>query len=481
MSNYASFAYSGVGFQETHPEGYLHYLDYWLTLPSVSGGAGWYTIEDGSTSIVDTFDPSVAIIANPTNTITISLHGLFTGQKVVLDTNTGGFIKTQVYYVRAVDNSTIKLYLTLIDSLADTNAVALSVPGSSTVHLYSCPYKVYSNVLSPVLNNNTTKFVEIWWPYNIDNTAGVYGVPRCFAHLWWDTTNHIPRGNWSRGGTVLIVSGMPTTGTAYFSGDSNWFLIGSSYGGNGACFAIDDWTYNTAGYEAPSKIGIVANTPAAGRDVTIILGTGQAANFTPGKYYYIYDFDGHSQVEYVLCKTSDNNTTIVVDFLTYSYPVGAVIGSYPHRFCTLCGASNNPPYILGNSASCMQVPYYSVYPRTVSSTPCERIFHNQTGWIRSVCRSNVDILLDTLSKLDNEKLLVQRHVFSECADGLNSTMATGAKVIGTPDHIYVCNGLPLTRLVDTVLVNGVNYLYFGDVMPYLYPSPGNVGLLMPLE
>ena len=470
MSNYASYLYTGPGFGAIYPIGFLYYLDYWLTLSGGSGGAGWYVIEDGSTLIDKSFNPSTAITASPTNTITIPSHGLVTGQKVTFDTAIGGFWTDTVYFVRRVDSSTIKLYTTIGKAIDDTSALTLNVPGSVTVHLYSCPYKVYSNVSVPVLNNNSTKFVEIWYDLAHLTRASIN------AHLWWDSTNHISRGVWS--GASIQLS---TAGTTYFSGDINWLMIMSSIVAADSFFIIDDWTYNIAGYEAASKIGTVTNTPAAGRNVTIILGTGQAANFTPGKYYYIYDLDGHSQVEYVLCMSSDGNTIIVVDPLTYSYPAGAIIGSYPHRFCTSGYATGDINSYYGNSSPGMNVPYYSVYTRTISSTPCERIFHNQYDRIYSYCTANVVGFWDT-TQLDNERIIVQRHLMSEYKDGLGSGLAR-SKILGTPNHMYLCNGASLmTRFVDTISIGGVSYMYVGSSSTYkpIYPTDASIGFLMPL-
>ena len=220
-----------------------------------------------------------------------------------------------------------------------------------------------------------------------------------------------------------------------------------------------------------------------GRRVSLSLGSGDASNFTVGKYYFIYDFNGHSQVEYVKVLSVNTGTdTIVVDPLNYSYSSGSKIGSYPHRFYVGCLGHAQTFAQYGCIASGIKVPYAAVYPRTTSTTLCERIFHNQNGLVTSYCWSLEDAMNNIVKSVLGE-YYVQRFPFTEIKDNTPTTSnyITPGNILGTPNHMYAISPITgLVALVDIVVINGVNYYYVGTIVALgvAYPLVSNMGLLI---
>jgi hypothetical protein len=80
-----------------------------------------------------------AIAVNPTNTFTITAHPFVTGDNVIFET-TGtaptGLVAGYYYFIRKIDNNTIKLFNTAADASANTNPVTFTTVGSGLVSFH---------------------------------------------------------------------------------------------------------------------------------------------------------------------------------------------------------------------------------------------------------------------------------------------------------------------------------------------------------
>jgi hypothetical protein len=80
-----------------------------------------------------------AIAVNPTNTFTITAHPFVTGDNVIFET-TGtaptGLVAGYYYFIRKVDNNTIKLFNTASDAAANTNPATFTTVGSGLVSFH---------------------------------------------------------------------------------------------------------------------------------------------------------------------------------------------------------------------------------------------------------------------------------------------------------------------------------------------------------
>jgi hypothetical protein len=80
-----------------------------------------------------------AVAVNPTNTFTITAHPFVTGDNVIFET-TGtaptGLVAGYYYFIRKIDNNTIKLFNTASDATANTNPVTFTTVGSGLVSFH---------------------------------------------------------------------------------------------------------------------------------------------------------------------------------------------------------------------------------------------------------------------------------------------------------------------------------------------------------
>jgi hypothetical protein len=82
---------------------------------------------------------TAAIAVNPTNTFTITAHPFVTGDNVIFET-TGtaptGLVAGYYYFIRKIDNNTIKLFNSAADASSNTNPVTFTTVGSGTVSFH---------------------------------------------------------------------------------------------------------------------------------------------------------------------------------------------------------------------------------------------------------------------------------------------------------------------------------------------------------
>ena len=312
-------------------------------------------------------------------------HGLFTGQEVnVFCTGTSyppPLVVNTTYFVIRIDADNFGLATTLLNALAGINVITGSgTAGTKT--FYSSPFKVYCNVPAPFLNQ-AVKFLRVLYNSNIA-TAGFTDAVRLMGCLWWDSTNHIPRGVWHQHFISVRAS---VSDTYYFVGNDQYLGIVSKNNTTYNQYVTGTWVGDSNLVEPLTAIGALQSGITAGGGVVCTLLPGQAANFTANKYYFIYDFNAHSWVDYVKCTVVDTGlNTITLQTVNYSFPAGAVIGAYPHRFYSMSnstvtsGTTNNADNMSYRHSS---IPYIS----STSGTP-SNVFHAQTGQIRQIGRAS---------------------------------------------------------------------------------------------
>lgn len=231
------------------------------------------------------------------------------------------------------------------------------------------PYIVVCDVESPVVNaynsgqsGGAPKFIKIG--YESADVGYVYAR----TGLWHDVASHTFRGIF--GGYRLNVG--QTTEYAYlFMGGAECMLIGARQGSSWSVFFIDEFAGISKLLEGTDKVGVLQSGVTAGSSVVCQLGSGQAANFTVNKYYFIYDFVGHSWVNYAKVTARDTVAdTITLSSIAQNFPSGAVVCAYAHRFY-----SNGPNRGNTNNYShsnYINIPYISANNNTY-------VHHNQTG------------------------------------------------------------------------------------------------------
>ena len=452
-AKYETGSYYNRGFVGTDPLGFCAYLDSWLTASVGSGGAGWTLVDDYSTPLSATFTISGA----PWYCYSVG-HGLFTGQEVnvICSGYPTGLAVNTTYFVIKIDNDNFGLATTLLNALAGTNTITGT--GSGTRTFYSSPFKVYCNVSTPLINQ-AVKFIRVLYNSNITAT-GFTNAIRIMGCLWWDTTNHIPRGVWNQYYLSVITGASPDF--YYFVGNDQYLAIVSKNGSTYNQYNTGTWIGDSNLIDPISSIGTLQSGITAGSGVVCTLGTGEASNFSANKYYFIYDFNAHSWVDYVRCQSVDiPSGTITLQIVNYNFPAGSVIGAYPHRFYAMStntittGTTGNSDNV---SYSKSTIPYIS---STSGST--SNVFHAQTSLIRPSCYVNCYLTALTGGDPDDEGYYyTQIPIISEYHRGDGTLDLTGLRVfgrVGTGD-LYVTSVTNLIKALTLRSVGGVNYIYY---------------------
>jgi hypothetical protein len=452
-AKYETGSYTNKGFLSTDPLGFCARLDDWLTSAPGVGGAGWTLIDDHATVLSATFTISGA----PWYCYSVG-HGLFTGQEVNVLCPSGyptGLSANNTFFAIRIDPDNFGLATTLTNALAGTNII--SSTGSGTRTFYSSPFRVYCNVPAPLLNQSV-KFLRVLYNSNITAT-GFTDAVRLMGCLWWDTTNHIPRGIWHQ---YYISVRASISDSYFFVGNDQYIVIVSKNNTTYNQYVTGTWVGDSNLIEPITAIGSLQSGITAGSSVVCTLLSGQASNFTANKYYFIYDFDGHSWVDYVRCSAVDTGLdTVTLQTVGYNFPAGSVIGAYPHRFYSMgtnvvtSGTANNADNMTHSRSS---IPYVS----STSGVP-SNVFHNQTSRIRPSCRINFHTsALAGGDPEDGGYYYSQIPIISEYERGDGTVDTTGLRVygkVGTGD-LYVTSVTGLTQAVTLRAVSGVNCVYY---------------------
>lgn len=154
------------------------------------------------------------------------------------------------------------------------------------------------------------------------------------AYLHWDSSSHVGYGWWAgyQNGS-LQTAGAPRKYD--FRGGPETIIINTQNSGGGweDMTILDEWLGLVPLTEKEEITGELQSGVSAGSDVVLQLGTDEASNFTINRWYYIYDFDGHTWINYTKCTNVDEvNDRITVQQITENFSSGSVICAYAHRF-----------------------------------------------------------------------------------------------------------------------------------------------------
>lgn len=454
-AKYETGIYLNRGFLPRDSAGYCAILDSWLTASSDLGGAGWSSVDDFSTAGSSTFT-----IPNPLNDQCYCVgHNLSTGHELSVRSATtlpGGLAINTIYFAVRIDADNIRLATTLANALAGTY-IDITSAGTGIHTLHRNPFKVYSNVSSPLLNQ-PVKFLRA--SYNYDMTAtGFTDAIRVMGCLWWDSVNHIPRGIWNQH-YLSVRSG--ASDTYFFAGNTQSVALVVKNNTLYNQYQTGTWVGDPSLIEPVSAVGTLQSGITAGSSVVCSLGSGQAINFSVNKWYFIYDFNSHSWVDYVRLSAVDTGLdTVTLLSVSYSFPAGSIIGAYPHRFYSLCsnvvttgstGASDNMNYYRST------MPYIS----STSGVPAN-VFHNQTGLIKVSCAYNFYSPALMGSDPDDEgHYYTQLPIISEYNRGDSTVDPTGLRIlgkVGTGD-LYVSSIVDMTN-AGYRSIDSTRYAYYG--------------------
>ena len=422
---------------------------------ALGGGANWYLREDYTRNVPKTF--ATTGVNTTSETITITGHGFSNCHRVVFSSTTtvpGGLTAGTVYFVIRVDVDNIKVATSYANAYAGT-AINLTSQGTGT-HTIT-PYEffaIFCDTAAPVVNDYNTgpsggapKFITVG--YLVDTGSYIY-----FGQmLWWDTTTKFPRGLVIRHTAVLGTYDSAEFAYDFRGGDETMF-IATRRGTTWTNIFLDEWEGISSLVEGTDKVGVLQNAAGGTGSVVLQLAAGEAANFTVGKYYYIYDFDGHSWVDYVAVTARDTvNHTITMD-IGVNFPAGSVVCAYAHRTYLGTGA-------LGN----IVIPYVSRMSMSESSS--QGTGASGSYWYQAIMGVDTDII-SRMRPDDEGYYLAMRGIVVEYYDFSGSSTVTGNRAYGKTKNFIQTYGAGLAQMLDYRTMDGIDYLHFDTNTTYTW-------------
>lgn len=464
-------SWTGGSFSDSNS--FYYKLNEFLTTSVASGGAGWYLIDDLSSDSAApwyTFLPADVDTVN--DCININAHGFHTGQTVNFMTGGSFFSSTPqipyggpLSYVIVLDANRIRVANTYLNAITGTYA-DITYAGSGTHWVYGWPKRCYCNVPSPALNE-VHKFLWIERG-NLTSVPPGSTIPGNFNYcffrfpLWWDVSTHIAYGIYS-GCLYQVVINDSLWHSYSFRGNTDSLFIActSVYplpgtGLNWYSVRTGDWEASTAFVEDPSKTGTLISGATAGNNVVLSLGPGQATNFTIGNRYFLYDFGGHTWLNYpqVIARDLGANT-ITVDTIFKNFPSGSVIAAYPHRFQVTTGSVTpyqySPYHNWTETSNITQIPYMSSPVEAYNMHPQYGFIYTQTAL---ECKST---LLTTTVPTAANTYYCQRPILVEVNGASSGISLDMNRIYGTPKDMYMTSGSGISSYVDKRTIDGINY------------------------
>jgi hypothetical protein len=185
------------------------------------------------------------------------------------------------------------------------------------------PFIVVSDQTAPTLYSNA-KFVKIMLP------TATPGEIQISSYMYWDTTVHLGFGLF--GSHVLHT--LDSASFVYdFRGGTDGLIIQTRLGSTWDTFSIDTWTGDVNLVEAATVTGNTVADAAAG-DSTITLGVGEGAQFTDGKFYFLYDLNLSEAIDYVQVISKVGDVLTLNETLIHEHKTGALLVPYYQRFYT---------------------------------------------------------------------------------------------------------------------------------------------------
>lgn len=410
-----------------------------------------------------------------TNQVQIAGHGITNASKCRLVTN-GGTLPAELsegvdYWVKVVDLNYIKFATSEANALANIT-IDLSTQGTgyTSLVLYDGSthtittaehFVIVCDTASPAVNDYNTspsgtapKFLKIGY---VNSESGYV---RMQAYTWWNSTTRIGSGLWT--GYHIITYDSAAFAYQFIGGDE--FLFQASLTGTTWWYAfVDNFTGFSSKLEAATKIGILDGAVTSGSSKVLQLHAGEASNFTVNKYYYIFDYNDHTWVNYVKVTARDTVAdTITVDAITYNFPDHSVISPFSHRQYSYGMVAS------GISLSASNILIYENYYATgaqqsipyCSSATAAAVAHLPSyGTIRVVITKPLDNFLN-IGKPDDEGYYdCLRHVISETNDANSSTTSMN-RIYGKSNNLLRTARGTMGQMTHTRVLDGQDYLNF---------------------
>lgn len=444
------------------------------------GGANLNVWADYSNSATQNF--ATTDVDTGTDEITLTAHGLENYQRIQFTSTgsvPGGLSASTTYYLIVVDANTIQVATSYTNAFNGTQINITSV-GSGTHTL--TPYEqamIFCNTVGAAANDIDTgpdsgppKFIRIAM-----ETAQA-GYVNVHFLMWHDTTTHTSHGIWYG----QRVATYDDADFAYdVRGGDECFLFSTRLGTTWYSVGMDAFVGDSNLLEGTDKVGVIQSGASAGSSVVLQLDTGEAANFTADNYYYILDFDGTTDAQYVKVESVDTGTDqITIETLYIDVAAGAIIGAYIHRWVGFGDGSigafwyNFCTYYSGlyNRST---IPYLSAKGSTY-------VMANQnysSGITGCVGLDAAREYLERMAPDDKSNNAVMRPgIYEYNRHNSGTSMTTDMnRAYGILKNVYIIYHTTLASFLDGKTIGGNNYLYTQDEIAMFTDAQNSFGVL----
>ena len=434
-----------------------------VSVTALGGGANWYLADDYSRQVAQTFANSA--VNTTTHKITATAHGFAQMQRVTIassGTLPSPLVAGTAYWIVRFDSSTIGLADSEAHAFANT-LISISTQGTGNHTITTSEhFIIVCDTAAPTPNGYDTvgaawesptgmapKFLKLGYQTTESGYVRMQGL------IYWDSTNHIPWGYWSG---VQLASYDSSVFAYQFCGGDEYLMQATLLGATWSAIFIDTFTGISSKLEVVSKVGVLQSGITAGSNVTMQLGTGQAANFTANKWYYIYDFNAHCWVNYgYVVSVNIGADTIVFSNVAQNFPSGSILTPYAHRFYSYGAVFGNLQETnmryYGNGSPC-QIAY-------CSSSVQANVFHSQIVYINGAANYIISNELVASGIPDDEgNYDCVRHALSENRDFGGSTTNSINRLYGTSNNTLCTYTGTMGMMTNYRTMLGVDYLNF---------------------
>ncbi len=182
------------------------------------------------------------------------------------------------------------------------------------------------------------------------------------------------------------------------------------------------------------RTSIVANDLDISCDFSLTFGVGQGSNFTVGQFYFLYHYSATGVTTAYLKVISITGDKIIPSYTGNGVmPSGAIMSPYPHRFILWGNNSSGT----SNTIIC-NIPY-------ISTSAGEMI------------NNNVAPFANTIYGITNPD---DRLYYRASEITFYEQSGTGRRHYGVMKHLYLCSSTAMAVFIDgRTLDNGLNYFY----------------------
>jgi hypothetical protein len=445
--------------------GWLANFESWVVKDATSGGPGWIVLLDRSP--LPTAVPFTVNTIGAQHLLDATGHGYYTGE-IVQVSNSGGSLPSglnasQDYVVYKVNNDQFRLCYYMASAWDGTGTVLYNTGSGTQYAQMEGPYIVVSDQSSPTINQPAMIMKA---GYKILESGKI----RTQYALSFDTTNKILYGYWGGFGINTVDSGSYSYD---FRGGAECMIAQSRIGSSWSTSMVDSWLGDSNFVEGTDKIGTLAGDATARTNKVLQLGVGEAANFTPNRYYYIYDMTGHAWVNYVKVTADDTVAhTITVDSIDKNFPTGSVIAAYAHRY--YCAGNI---LVSGDRFNALPYAVYSSIPYC-SSQVSARTFSNQNSPIYEGVTGSIDtVTLNTLIPNDRGFYACQKPFLVEKSNHEPSSFVGMTEGLGIMKNLYATYAGTMVQGLDGKTVGGANWLYFQPFSSLIYTGVGGIAAM----